>query len=206
MEHSNFPNFARGNVYLSIGNKQYSADVVVGITDDGKAVFYDFVNMREIKGGLAIPSFDDRSSQSTNKAVTDATAYEKSISQPNSEVNENLLGKSDTKPQFSIDKKHSDWDVCLTKEEQAMFCSKIGEIKQGKAAQFPESSVSRLKRQMGKESDVTERLLVIENNILYTNCNYINPQINDILTFEPVWVPTNQQDVENAYYLTEMVM
>ena len=170
-------------MYLSIGNKQYSADVVVGITDDGKAVFYDFVNMREIKGGLAIPSFDDRSSQSTNKAVTDATAYEKSISQPNSEVNENLSGKSDTKPQFSIDKKHSDWDVCLTKEEQAMFYSKIGEIKQGKAAQFPESSVSRLKRQMGKESDVTERLLVIGNKILYTDCNYINPQINDILTF-----------------------
>ena len=64
-----------------------------------------------------------------------------------------------------------------------MFYSKIGEIKQGKAAQFPKSSVSRLKRQMGKESDVTERLLAIENNILYTNCNYINPQINDILTF-----------------------
>lgn len=103
-EHSNFPNFARGNVYLSIGNKQYSADVVVGITDDGKAVFYDLVNMREIKGGLAIPSFDDRSSQSTNKTVTDVTAYEKSISQPNSEVNENLSGKSDTKPQLSIDK------------------------------------------------------------------------------------------------------
>ena len=88
-----------------------------------------------------------------------------------------------------------------------MFYSKIGEIKQGKAApQFPESSVSKLKRQMGKESDVTERLLVIGNKILYTDCNYINPQINDILTFEPVWVPTNQQDAENAYYLVDTVM
>ena len=102
--------------------------------------------------------------------------------------------------------RYADWNKYLSKEEQAMFYSKIGEIKQGKAAQFPESSVSRLKRQMGKESDVTERLLVIGNKILYTDCNYINPQINDILTFEPVWVPTNQQDVENAYYLVDTVM
>jgi len=36
-----------------------------------------------------------------------------------------------------------------------MFYSKIGEIKQGKAAQFPESSLSRLRRlrrQLGKET------------------------------------------------------
>lgn len=102
--------------------------------------------------------------------------------------------------------RYADWNKYLSKEEQAMFYSKIGEIKQGKAAQFPESSVSRLKRQMGKESDVTERLLVIGNKILYTDCNYINPQINDILTFEPAWVPTNQQDAENAYYLVDTVM
>lgn len=204
-EHSNFPNFARGNVYLSIGNKQYSADVVVGITDDGKAVFYDLVNMREIKGGLAIPSFDDRSSQSTNKTVTDVTAYEKSISQSESNVNENVSESSDKKPQFSIDKKHSDWDVCLTKQEQAMFYSKIGEIKQGKAAQFPESSLSRLRRQLGKETEVTERMLVVNNKIIYTDGDYINPQINDVLTFEPVSKIT-RENVDEMYYMTEKAM
>ena len=48
-----------------------------------------------------------------------------------------------------------------------MFYSKIGEIKQGKAAQFPESSFSRLRRQLGKETEVTERMLVVNNKIIY---------------------------------------
>ncbi len=101
--------------------------------------------------------------------------------------------------------RYFDWNEYLSKEEQAIFYSKIGEIKQGKAAQFPESSLSRLKRQIGKESDVTERMLVIGNKILYTDCNYINPQINDILTFEPAWVPT-EKNIKETYYLVETAM
>ena len=113
------------------------------------------------------------------------TRTDSSGSGKNSSTNEGeSKGKVDTKPQLSIDKKHSDWDVCLTKEEQAMFCSKIGEIKQGKAAQFHESSLSRLRRQRGKETEV--RMLVVNNKIIYTDGDYINPQINDVLTFEPV--------------------
>ena len=63
------------------------------------------------------------------------TRADSSGSGKNSSTNEGeSKRKVGTKPQLSIDKKHSDWDVCLTKEEQAMFCNKIGEIKQGKAA------------------------------------------------------------------------
>lgn len=63
------------------------------------------------------------------------TRADSSGSGKNSSTNEReAKRKVGTKPQLSIDKKHSDWDVCLTKEEQAMFCNKIGEIKQGKAA------------------------------------------------------------------------
>ena len=204
-EHSNFPNFARGEVYLSIDSKKYSADVIVGITSKGKAVFYDLVNIQKIKSGLAILPNGNRSSQPTSTAATTVTASGTSISQSESNVNENVSESSDKKPQFSIDKKHSDWDVCLTKEEQAMFYSKIGEIKQGKAAQFPESSLSRLRRQLGKETEVTERMLVVNNKIIYTDGDYINPQINDVLTFEPVSKIT-RENVDEIYYMTESAM
>ena len=110
--HSNFPNFARG-----------------------KAVFYDLVDIKKLRNGYKYHLLTAAPHSST--VVTTVTASTANISQSESNVNKNISESSDKKPQFSIDKKHSDWDVCLTKEEQAMFYSKIGEIKQGKAAQFP---------------------------------------------------------------------
>lgn len=101
--------------------------------------------------------------------------------------------------------RYFDWNKYLSKEEQAMFYSKIGEIKQGKAAQFPESSLSRLRRQLGKETEVTERMLVVNNKIIYTDGDYINPQINDVLTFEPAWVPT-EKNIKETYYIVETAM
>lgn len=79
-----------------------------------------------------------------------------------------------------------------------MFYSKIGEIKHGKAAQFHESSLSRLRRQLGKETEV--RMLVVNNKIIYTDGDYINPQINDVLTFEPEKIPLKQQDVNDICF------
>lgn len=200
--HSNFPNFARGKVYLDIDNTQYSADVVVGITTGGKAVFYDLVDIKKLRNGLKyhLLTVDAHSSTVVTEVTTSNT-----IHQSNNEVNKNISESSDKKPQLSIDKKHSDWDVCLTKQEQAMFYSKIGEIKQGKAAQFPESSFSRLRRQLGKETEVTERMLVVNNKIIYTDGDYINPQINDVLTFEPVSKIT-RENVDEMYYMTESAM
>ena len=202
--HSNFPNFARGKVYLDIDNTQYSADVVVGITAGGKAVFYDLVGIKKLRNGYKYHLLTVVPHSST--AATTVTASGTSIPQSNSEVNKNVSESSDKKPQFSIDKKHSDWDTCLTKQEQAMFYSKIGEIKQGKAAQFPESSLSWFKRQSGKETEVTERMLVINNKIVYTDGDYINPQINDVLTFEPEKIPLKQQDVNDICFLIESAM
>lgn len=200
--HSNFPNFARGKVYLDIDNTQYSADVVVGITTGGKAVFYDLVDIKKLRNGLKyhLLTVDAHSSTVVTEVTTSNT-----IHQSNNEVNKNISESSDKKPHLSIDKKHSDWDVCLTKQEQAMFYSKIGEIKQGKAAQFPESSLSRLRRQLGKETEVTERMLVVNNKIIYTDGDYINPQINDVLTFEPVSKIT-RENVDEIYYMTESAM
>ena len=187
--------------YLDIEHTQYSAEVVVGITKSGKAVFYDLVGIKKLRNGYKYHLLTAVPHSST--AATTVTASGTSISQSESNVNENVSESSDKKPQFSIDKKHSDWDVCLTKEEQAMFCSKIGEIKQGKAAQLHESSLSRLRRQRGKETEV--RMLVVNNKIIYTDGDYINPQINDVYIFE-IGLNPDEQNVNEIYYMVELAM
>ena len=141
-EHSNFPNFARGEVYLSIDNKKYSADVIVGITSKGKAVFYDLVNMDEIKDGLAIPSTDDRSSQSVSTAATTVTASGTSISQSDSNVNKNISEKSDKKPQLSIDqyKKYS-YETLVNKPDMKVADITLIDIKSASKAEIRKQAV-----------------------------------------------------------------
>ena len=203
--HGKYDYYSRGKVYLDIDGNQYTADVVIGKRANGDAVIYDLTKLNKIEDGLVYSLTTVGNDNPSSTAATTVTASGTSISQSESNVNENVPESSDKKPQFSIDKKHSDWDVCLTKQEQAMFYSKIGEIKQGKAAQFPESSFSRLRRQLGKETEVTERMLVVNNKIIYTDGDYINPQINDVLTFEPVSKIT-RENVDEMYYMTESAM
>lgn len=102
--HSNFPNFARGKVYLDIDNTQYSADVVVGITTGGKAVFYDLVDIKKLRNGLKYHLLTVDAHSST--AATTVTASTTNISQSESNVNRNISESSessDKKPQLSID-------------------------------------------------------------------------------------------------------
>ena len=98
--HSNFPNFARGKVYLDMGNAQYSADVVVGITARGKAVFYDLVGIKKLRNGYKYHLLTAAPHSST--AVTEVTTPS-TIHQSNNEVNKNKSESSDKKPQLSID-------------------------------------------------------------------------------------------------------
>lgn len=44
-KHGNFPQFARGIINFKVGDNGYSADVVVGIGNDGSATLYDLVNI-----------------------------------------------------------------------------------------------------------------------------------------------------------------
>ncbi len=98
--HSNFPNFARGKVYLDMGNAQYSADVVVGITARGKAVFYDLVGIKKLRNGYKYHLLTAAPHSST--AVTEVTTSD-IIHQSNNEVKKNTSESSDKKPQLSID-------------------------------------------------------------------------------------------------------
>ncbi len=56
--------FGRGNVLLKIGEKKYTADVLVGIKKDGSAVFYDVLNMTNAK-------FDIKNDLPSNPALAD---------------------------------------------------------------------------------------------------------------------------------------
>ena len=98
--HSNFPNFARGKVYLDIDNTQYSADVVVEITAGGKAVFYDLVGIKKLRNGYKYHLLTAAPHSST--AVTEVTTSD-IIHQSNNEVKKNTSESSDKKPQLSID-------------------------------------------------------------------------------------------------------
>lgn len=203
--HGKYDYYSRGKVYLDIDGNQYMADVVIGKRANGDAVIYDLTKLNKIEDGLVYSLTTVGNDNPSSTAATTVTASGTSISQSESNVNENVSESSDKKPQFSIDKKHLDWDTCLTKQEQAMFYSKIGEIKQGKAAQFPESSLSWFKRQSGKETEVTERMLVINNKIVYTDGDYINPQINDVYIFE-IGLNPDEQNVNEIYYMVELAM
>ena len=43
-------------------------------------------------------------------------------------------------------------------------------------------------------------MFVVNNKIIYTDGDYINPQINDVLTFEPEKIPLKQQDVNDICF------
>ena len=59
----NFVDFDHGETLIMSGNAQYSAEVVVGITDTGEAVFYDVVDLKPTK-------FDIKKEESPTTATT----------------------------------------------------------------------------------------------------------------------------------------
>ncbi len=145
--HSNFPNFARGKVYLDIDNTQYSADVVVGITAGGKAVFYDLVDIKKLRNGYKYHLLTAVPHSST--AATTVTASTTNISQSESNVNRNISESSDKKPQLSIDegKKYS-YKTLTSKPD--MKVTQIGtEYESAKSYSQQEKQV--LRKQLVKE-------------------------------------------------------
>lgn len=115
--HGKYDYYSIGKVYLDIDGNQHMADVVIGKRANGDAVIYDLTRLNKIEDGLVYSLTTVGNDNPSSTAATTVTASGASISQSESNVNENVSESSDKKPQFSIDKKHSDWDVCLTKEE-----------------------------------------------------------------------------------------
>ena len=86
----NIVSFDKGRVNLKIGGNDYSAEVVIGVKDDGNKVFYDIVGMDANKKAAPIGS------QSAQTANTEAQEPSDNISSNNSitDTSENFKSKS----------------------------------------------------------------------------------------------------------------
>lgn len=65
----NFVDFDHGTTLIASGDAKYEAEVVVGITDKGEAVFYDIVNMQP--GDFSIKNEEPSTTATTNKSPGD---------------------------------------------------------------------------------------------------------------------------------------
>ncbi len=87
----NIMSFDRGKVELRIGGKEYSAEVIIGVREDGSKVFYDIVGMDANKKAAPIGS------QSAQTANTEAQEPSDNISSNDSitDTSENFKSKSE---------------------------------------------------------------------------------------------------------------
>ena len=86
----NFVDFDHGTTLIASGNAKYEAEVVVGITDKGEAVFYDIVNMKP--GNFSIKKEESSTTVTTNKSPD--SAQEDSSAQTVAQQEQNVKPKS----------------------------------------------------------------------------------------------------------------
>lgn len=102
LKHSrtDFIDFCRGDVLILSGAAGYSAEVVVGITDNGRFVIYDITHMmpREIR----IKNADPSSTATTSYSLGDMLEESASVSLPQT--------KPEVKESFSLDDSYQDAD------------------------------------------------------------------------------------------------
>ena len=87
----NIVSFDKGRVNLKIGGNDYSAEVVIGVKDDGNKVFYDIVRMdankrRPPSGSQSAQTVNTRAQEpsdniSSNDSITDTSENFKSKSE-----------------------------------------------------------------------------------------------------------------------------
>lgn len=100
----NFVDFDHGETLIMSGSAKYSAEVVVGITSDGTAVFYDVVDMKPVN--FEIKNSEPHSTATTNESIGDInggsdglnvpqeqTIVKEKFSLRDSEVGENSAGR-----------------------------------------------------------------------------------------------------------------
>ena len=83
--HRNYAEFARGEVDFRVSRNGYTADVIVGISESGRAYLYDIVNIS--RKNIADASYDQRRE---TPAGSNAPAMDTSITDSETDVNENL--------------------------------------------------------------------------------------------------------------------
>ncbi len=96
----NFKEFARGDILLRVGNHDYSAKVIIGITPKNNMVLYDIINFtqtsislknkRDSRKGYA-ESRKPKGYAESRKPMPDGVSFDSSISQNDSDVNNQYM-------------------------------------------------------------------------------------------------------------------
>ena len=142
----NFKEFARGDILLRVGNHDYSAKVIIGITPKNNMVLYDIINFtqtsislknkRDSRKGYA-ESRKPKGYAESRKPMPDGVSFDSSISQNDSSVNN----------QYTQNRgKNSEQSVKYSIREGMTDDERYAELK-NKTIQIPESVDTKPYRQ-----------------------------------------------------------
>lgn len=98
----NFVQFARGDILLQIGGRQYDAKVIIGFTSGNEMVLYDLVDMKSTDFKLKKSAKSDGQSAKQKPIRTDLTDIDTTISQNTEEVKNSIRGNGRNDTRFSI--------------------------------------------------------------------------------------------------------
>ena len=103
----NITDFARGNVLLQIGSKDYSADVVVGMRSNGRMLLYDILNLKRTQIKEKTGHSHTVNPQESETGRT-AVSSNNSISQPGEKSNtqNSLKGSEDARSVSELEREN----------------------------------------------------------------------------------------------------
>ena len=106
----NFVDFDHGNVLIETAGRQYSAEVVVGITDKGESVFYDVVDFEPVN--FTLKKQESSTNVTTNESpdAVQEDSFTNSIRKSSRNVNSIFENQTETD---SFKKWFGDWQNAL---------------------------------------------------------------------------------------------
>lgn len=114
----NFVDFDHGNVLIETAGRQYSAEVVVGITDKGESVFYDVVDFEPVN--FTLKKQESSTNVTTNESpdAVQEDSFTNSIRKSSRNVNSIFENQTETD---SFKKWFGDWQNALFSFGKGMY-------------------------------------------------------------------------------------
>jgi len=172
-----FVEFARGIVDFKVGDRGYSADIIVGTTKDGKALLYDIVNIgyKKIESASNTGQFrrsDTLSIDSINQKDSSVNTYSMQQSKNNSEKFSNRDVARYTERQYN-DFGWASYNDVITSKEREILLSRYADFKHNKD-KYPVTRFGETVVHSGDCPDV----------IMYVKGSIASPQITKVVRIE----------------------
>lgn len=132
----NFKEFARGNVLLKIGDNDYSANVVVGFTEQSQMVLYDIINFNPANLKLKKESTPDGHQK---ESIRSGMLSNNTVSYKNDSVN-NYSTQEDENNDDKVFQPYN-FNKALSKEEWASFYSSLQKDNQRNAFRISDNGI-----------------------------------------------------------------